>query len=151
MLELAWWQISTFMIHISNQKIYFKINVFRKIMILCNRTRYLLSLLSKSLNYSLKADTTFDLSKKKNNIHDNQSVVTSSVKTICWWLHNCHLNQRISYTVVVHFHTCWYIGGYFARIDCCRLLQLLRKLIDQHQGYYRAHKDCKFLCSLLSQ
>ena len=57
------------------QKKYFKINVFRKIMILCNRTRYLLSLLSKSLNYSLKADIPFDLSKEKNNIHDNQSVV----------------------------------------------------------------------------
>ena len=34
-----------------------------------------MSLLSRSLNYSLKADTTFDLSKEKNNIHDNQSVV----------------------------------------------------------------------------
>ena len=43
--------------------------------IFMSKTRYLLSLLSKSLNYSLKADTTFDLSKEKNNIHDNQSVV----------------------------------------------------------------------------
>ena len=43
--------------------------------IFMSKTRYLLSLLSRSLNYSLKADTTFDLPKEKNNIHDNQSVI----------------------------------------------------------------------------